>query len=342
MSTKQRSGSNTRADARDATAGAGGGAALEPRAIERAAGHGETNGFDPAARVPVAKAYKMYVGGAFVRSESGRYFQVRGAPEADGGADPATVNVPRGSRKDARDAVLAARNAADGWAARTAFNRGQILYRLAEVMESRRDELRTALERGGEAPERAAREVDVAVDRAIYYAGFCDKFQSLVASSNPVAGPHFGFSVPEPMGVVAIVAPARPALLGLVSTVLPVVAGGNVSVVVAGDVDPRTAVVWCECLATSDLPGGVVNLLTGQASELAPHLARHREVIAMDAWSADADLRAAVEREGSGNVKRVKTHDAAEAERMLGDDGQGLGWIERFLETKTVWHPVGV
>ena len=144
------------------------------------------------------------------------------------------------------------------------------------------------------------------------------------------------------MGVVAIVAPARPALLGLVSTVLPVVAGGNVCVVVAGDVDPRTAVVWCECLATSDLPGGVVNVLTGHASEMAPHLARHREVIAMDAWSADADLRAAVEREGSGNVKRVKTHDAGEAERMLSDDGQGLGWIERFLETKTVWHPVGV
>jgi acyl-CoA reductase-like NAD-dependent aldehyde dehydrogenase len=312
---------------------------LGARAIEGTAA--ELDGFDPGARVPVAKAYKMFVGGAFVRSESGRYFQVRGE-SLDGSADPGTVNLPRGSRKDARDAVLAARNAADAWAGRTAYNRGQILYRLGEVMESRRDELRLALERGGEPAERAAREVDLAVDRAIYYAGFCDKFQALVASSNPVAGPHFGFSVPEPMGVVAIVAPARPALLGLVSTVLPVVAGGNVCVVVAGDVDPRTAVVWCECLATSDLPGGVVNVLTGHASEMAPHLARHREVIAMDAWSADADLRAAVEREGSGNVKRVKTHDAGEAERMLSDDGQGLGWIERFLETKTVWHPVGV
>ena len=157
-----------------------------------------------------------------------------------------------------------------------------------------------------------------------------------------MAGPHFGFSWPEPMGVVAVVAPERPALLGLLSTVLPLIAGGNTCVVVAGSEDPRTAVVWCECLATSDLPGGVVNLLTGQASEMAPHLAKHREVVAMDVWSADADLRAAAEREGSGNVKRVRTHGPDETERMSSDAGQGLGFIERFLETKTVWHPVGV
>jgi acyl-CoA reductase-like NAD-dependent aldehyde dehydrogenase len=301
----------------------------------------DLDGFDPGARVPVAKAYKMFVGGAFVRSESGRYFQAHGA-QVEGSADPEVVNVPRGSRKDARDAVLVARNAGDGWAGRTAYNRGQILYRLAEVMESRRDELRTALVRGQLGPEEAASEVEVAIDRAVYYAGFCDKFQALVASHNPVAGPHFGFSLPEPMGVVAIVAPPRPVLVGLVSTVLPVVAGGNTCVVVAGSDDPRTAIVWCECLATSDLPGGVVNVITGQASEIAPHLAKHREVAAMDAWSADADLRAAMEREGSGNVKRVRTHDAAEAPRSFSASGQGLGFIERFLETKTVWHPVGV
>jgi acyl-CoA reductase-like NAD-dependent aldehyde dehydrogenase len=250
--------------------------------------------------------------------------------------------VPRGSRKDARDAVLAAKNAGDGWAARTAYNRGQILYRLAEVMESRRDELATSLERAGQDAEQAAREVEGAIDRAVYYAGFCDKYQALVASLNPVAGPHFGFSWPEPMGVVAVVAPERPALLGLLSTVLPVIAGGNTCVVVAGSEDPRTAVVWCECLATSDLPGGVVNLLTGQASEMGPHLAKHREVVAMDVWSDDADLRAAAEREGSGNVKRVRTHGPEETERLPSDAGQGLGFIERFLETKTVWHPVGV
>jgi acyl-CoA reductase-like NAD-dependent aldehyde dehydrogenase len=283
----------------------------------------------------------MYVGGAFVRSESGRYVQVRGA-SVEGSADPELVNVPRGSRKDARDAVLAAKGAADGWAARTAYNRGQILYRLAEVMESRQEELRVSLERGGLSAADASAEVSASVDRAVYYAGFCDKFQALVASHNPVAGPHFGFSVPEPMGVVAIVAPERPALLGLVSTVLPVVAGANACVVVAGSADPRTAVVWCECLATSDLPGGVVNVLTGQASEMAPHLAKHREVVAMDVWSVDADLRTAAEREGSGNVKRVRTHDEAAIATIAGERGQGLGFIERFLETKTVWHPVGV
>jgi acyl-CoA reductase-like NAD-dependent aldehyde dehydrogenase len=312
------------------------------RAIARVKSEGaEADGFDPAARVSVNKAYKMYVGGAFVRSESGRYFQVRGN-DAEGNADPSTVNVPRGSRKDARDAVLAAKNAADGWAARTAYNRGQILYRLAEVMESRREELRVALVRGGLEEAKAAREVALSIDRAVYYAGFCDKFQALVASHNPVAGPHFGFSLPEPMGVVAIVAPQRPALLGLVSTALPVVAGGNTCVVLASGEDPRAAIVWCECLATSDLPGGVINLLTGQASEMAPHLAKHREVAAMDVWSEDADLRAAAEREGSGNVKRVRTHDGAAAAGLAESAGQGLGYIERFLETKTVWHPVGV
>lgn len=298
-------------------------------------------GFEVVARVPVAKAYKMFVGGAFVRSESGRHVQSRGQ-RTPGSADPAVVNVPRGSRKDARDAVLAARNAGDGWAARTAYNRGQILYRLAEVMESRRDELRAALVRGGVAEIEAEAEVAAAVDRAVYYAGFCDKFQALVASSNPVSGPHFGFSVPEPMGVVAVVAPARPVLLGLVSAVLPVIAGGNTCVVVAGIDDPRTAVVFCECLATSDMPGGVVNLLTGEASEMAPHLARHREVNGLDVWTDDLELRALAEREGSGSVKRVRTHDEVDARRLHTAAGQGLGFIERFLETKTVWHPVGV
>jgi len=296
-------------------------------------------GAEPA-RLRVNKAYKMFVGGAFVRSESGRYFQVT---SAEGGADPDVVNLPRGSRKDARDAVLAAKNAWGGWAGKTAYNRGQILYRLAEVMESRRPELTASLERGGESPADAAVEVDAAIDRAVFYAGFCDKFHALVASSNPVAGPHFGFSVPEPMGVVAIAAPARPALLGLVSTVLPVIAGGNVAVAIASERDPRTAVVFCECLATSDLPGGVVNVLTGQAAEIAPPLARHREVVGIDAWTADDALRAALERDGSESVKRVKTHAPLAPAAWLDDRvGQGIGWIERFLETKTIWHPVGI
>jgi len=285
-------------------------------------------------RVTINRAYKMYVGGAFVRSESGRYFQVKAALAK--GADPNVLNIPRGSRKDVRDAVLAAKNAESGWAARTAFNRGQILYRLAEMMESRKDELAASLERAGLSAEDAAREVDASVDRCVYYAGFADKFHALVASSNPVAGPHFGFSVPEPMGVVGVIAPDKPSLLGLVSTVLPIVCGGNVCVALASESDPRTPLVWAECVATSDMPGGVINVLTGHAKEIAPVLARHREVIAIDAWLADDKLRASLEQDAADNVKRVKTH-AQDAQL-----GEGVSFIERFLETKTVWHPVGV
>lgn len=294
------------------------------------------------ARVRVNKAYKMFVNGAFVRSESGRYFQVKNADGSED-ADPDTVNVPRGSRKDVRDAVLHAKNAWGGWAARSAYNRGQILYRLAEVMESRRPELTQSLLRSGLTDQQAAAEVDVAIDRAVFYAGFSDKFYALLASSNPVAGPHFTFSVPEPMGAVGVVAPDRPALLGLVSTTLPVICGGNTVVAVASERDPRTAIVWAECLATSDLPAGVLNIITGNAKELAPHLAKHREVIGLDAWIVDADLRKAVEGDAADNVKRVKTHVPMDPEAWTDErKAQGLGWIERFLETKTIWHPVGV
>jgi acyl-CoA reductase-like NAD-dependent aldehyde dehydrogenase len=297
--------------------------------------------FDASRRISVNKAYKMYVGGAFIRSESGRTTPVQG--EADGSADPMSVNIPRGSRKDARDAVLAAKNAQAGWASRTAYNRGQILYRLAEMMESRRAELVITLERGGLRLADAEREVDAAVDRAVYYAGFADKFQSLLASSNPVSGPHFGFSVPDAMGVIALVAPPRPVLLGLVSTVLPAIVGGNTVVVVASAEDPRTAVIFCECLATSDLPAGVINVLTGDAAEIAPHLAKHREVAALEAFTLDAALRVTLEREATGSVKRVRAAAPLEATAWEADGvGQGLGWIERHLETKTIWHPVGV
>jgi delta 1-pyrroline-5-carboxylate dehydrogenase len=300
------------------------------------------DGAKVAARVRVNKAYKMFVGGAFVRSESGRYFQVKNASEQHD-ADPETVNVPRGSRKDVRDAVLSAKNAWHGWEKRTAYNRGQILYRLAEVMESRRPELTQSLVRGGQSESAASAEVDVSIDRVVFYAGFADKFFALLASSNPVAGPHFNFSVPEPMGIVGVIAPDRPALLGLVSTILPVITGGNTCVALAGDKDPRTAIVWSECIATSDMPGGVINILTGQAKELASHFAKHREVIGIDAWIVDADLRKTVESEGADSVKRVKTHVPMDPEGWADErKAQGLGWIERFLETKTVWHPVGL
>lgn len=294
-------------------------------------------------RVSVAKAYKMFVGGAFVRSESGRYFQVQGTQGEDVDADPSLVNVPRGSRKDVRDAVLVAKNAHPGWEKRTAFNRGQILYRLAEVMESRRPELVQSLVRSGASELAAVAEVEASIDRAVYYAGFADKYFALLASQNPVAGPHFTFSVPDTMGVIGVVAPDQPALLGLVSTVIPIVTGGNTCVAVASATDPRTAILFCECLATSDMPGGVVNVLTGAAKELSPHLAKHREIIGVDAWVVDAELRKTIESEAADNVKRVKTHVPMDVEGWLDETkGQGLGWIERFLETKTVWHPVGV
>ncbi len=285
-------------------------------------------------RVSINKAYKMFVGGAFVRSESGRYFQVEGK----GGADPEKVNYPRGSRKDIRDAVLIAKNALDGWSGRTAFNRSQILYRLAEVMESRTEELITSLLRSGISSDARA-EVNASIDRTVYYAGFCDKYYALLASSNPVAGPHFGFSVPEPVGVIGIGAPETPSLLGLVSTVLPIIAGGNTCVAVASEKDPRTAVVFSECLATSDLPGGVANIVTGLFSELVPALSKHREVSGLDVWTNNADILAQVERDGADNIKRVKTH------RVDGHPfatSQGLTYIENFQETKSVWHPAGL
>ena len=290
-------------------------------------------------RLTVNRAYKMYVGGAFVRSESGRYFQVKAGTIVKG-ADPEMLNMPRGSRKDVRDAVLVAKNAEAAWAGRTAFNRGQILYRLAEMMESRAGELVTSLMRSGLGQGDAEHEVAASIDRVIYYAGFADKFHALVASSNPVAGPHFGFSVPEPMGVVGVIAPARPSLLGLVSTVLPVICGGNVCVALASEEDPRTPLVWTECVATSDMPGGVVNVLTGHPKEVASVLARHREVMALDAWVADNALRASLEQDGADNVKRVKTH--LPTRDWQARESEGVSFIERFLETKTVWHPVGI
>ena len=293
----------------------------------------------PDARVRVQKAYKIYVGGSFVRSESGRYFQVTDVAGDEVGL---VENVALSSRKDGRDAVKAAHGAIGGWAGKTAYNRGQILYRLGEVMEGRRAELTSEIHRSvGGSREAARDEVLASIDRVISFAGWADKFQSLLASSNPVAGPHFTFSVPESMGVVAIVAPKRPTLLGLVSAILPVVVSGNTCVVLASEDDPRTAVTFCECLATSDMPGGVVNLLTGKVREVAPHLARHQEVQALDLWLDELDLVKDLETLAVATVKRVKKH------AVLGVDFHdeklgGLASLTPFLETKTFWHPIGV
>ncbi len=263
-------------------------------------------------RLPVRKTYKLFVGGAFPRSESGRTYEAEGA------------NVARGSRKDARDAVRAARAAQPTWGGMTAYNRGQVLYRVAEMLEARADEF---------APLSGGREqVERAVDRIVWYAGWTDKLPQVLGSSNPVAAPYFNFTVPEPTGVVAILAPEEPALLGLVSRLLPVLVGGNAAVVDASESHPRAAIELAEVLATSDVPGGVVNVLTGYRAELAPVLAAHMDVNAIDVASPDGDA-AELERLAAANVKRVVRGTP---------DAQSPWEISAFLELKTVWHPIGV
>ena len=301
-------------------------------------GDASTNGREPAGdeRVGVRKAYKMFVGGAFIRSESGRYTQVEEAPGLS-----TKENVPRASRKDGRDAVSAARAAFDGWSARTAFNRGQILYRLAEMLEARSSELVTILGKSGLDEKQSRAEVLATIDRAVAYAGWCDKYQALFASLNPVGGPHFNFTLPEPMGVVAIVAPQRPALLGLCGAILPIIASGNTCVVLASEADPRTATIFGETLATSDLPGGVVNILTGPVSEVLPHLAKHMEIAALDLHGVDAKLAKSIEEAAVINVKRVRVRNLADRDWFDAPATESPRWIERFVEMKTIWHPAG-
>jgi acyl-CoA reductase-like NAD-dependent aldehyde dehydrogenase len=282
-------------------------------------------------RAGVRKTYKLFVGGAFPRSESGRSYPVYGASGE-------LLGWPsRASRKDARDAVRAARSALTQWSAATAYNRGQVLYRVAEMLEGRAAQFagEISTSEGLSQPE-AERFVAAAIDRWVWYAGWTDKVAQVAGAANPVAGPYFNFSVPEPTGVVAIMAPARSSLLGLVSVLAPVIATGNAAVVVASEPRPLPAVTLAEVLATSDVPGGVVNILTGRQAELAPVLAGHMDVNAIDLSGVDPAARAELERLAAGNVKRVFAADedwaaAPGPHRMLA-----------FLETKTVWHPVGI
>ncbi|AKT38880.1 aldehyde dehydrogenase family protein [Chondromyces crocatus] len=325
-------------DAGRAAVGAVEAAAVAGEGSSAAGDEGVAGDVRVSVRVGVRKAYKMYVGGAFVRSESGRCTQV---PEHAGMTGENRENVPRASRKDGRDAVKSAHAAWSGWSARTAFNRGQILYRLAEMLDARQSELSSSLERSGLSAQMARREVEATVDRAIAYAGWTDKYQSLFASLNPVAGPHFDFTVPESVGVVVIAAPARPALLGLAGAILPVIAAGNTCIVLASEQDPRTAIVFAEALATSDLPGGVVNILTGRVAEVLPHLARHQEVAALDLHGLDAALRKSVEEDAAGSVKRVHARAIAEESWFDAVATESPRWIERFVELKTIWHPAG-
>ena len=263
-------------------------------------------------RLSVKKTYKLYIGGAFPRSESGRSFEAAGH------------NVARASRKDARDAVRAARAALPAWSGMTAYNRGQILYRLAEMMEARATDLERACSGGDE--------VDATIDLVVWYAGWADKLAQVIGSSNPVAGPYFNFTVPEPTGVVAIIAPSQPPLHGIASRILPALVGGNTVVVVAGQNGALAAVELAEALATSDFPSGSVNVLTGFADELAPWLASHMDVNAIDLTGVNGQT-AELERAAAENVKRVVRSTP---------DAQSPYEIEAFLEQKTVWHPIGL
>jgi acyl-CoA reductase-like NAD-dependent aldehyde dehydrogenase len=266
----------------------------------------------------VRKTYKQYVGGEFVRSESGRAYRPDGA-----------VNVPRGSRKDLRDAVRAARGAFAGWAGRTAMNRGQILYRAAEMLDGRRTQFIELLGGG----RQARQELEQAVETLVWYAGWTDKIAQVTGTVNPVAGPYFNFTIPEPTGVVGIVAPEEPALAGLVRRIAPALCGGNVVVALAAESRPLAALTLAEVLATSDFPSGVINVLSGQHRELLPWLAAHMDVNAIDAGGCTREEVAAIEKAAADNLKRVI---------KLGPDELSPHLITAFMEMKTIWHPIGV
>ncbi len=282
-------------------------------------------------RVAIRKMYKLYINGAFARSESGR-------SDAIGGD-----NVAHASRKDVRDAVVAARAAHATWAGQTPALRGLVLYRLAEMMEARKAELAEQLASGGTVRGGdAEREVAASIDRAVWYAGWCDKYLALASTRNPVGGPHFNFSTPEPTGIVAVLAPDEPALLGLVTALLPVLVSGNSAVVVAGERDPRTAIVFAECLATSDLPAGAANVLTGVRTELAPVLAGHMDVNALTAFGLDAATEKRLGELAAENVKRTRFEDAPARSAWFGEPYDDLDRVLAFTELKTIWHPARI
>jgi acyl-CoA reductase-like NAD-dependent aldehyde dehydrogenase len=294
----------------------------------------------PAGRIAVRKTYKLFVGGQFPRSESGRSYVVRAADGAP------LANAVRSSRKDLRDAIRTARGAVAGWAGKTAMNRGQVLYRVAELMEGRRaqfiDEVAAA---EGLSAAAAQAVVDRAIDRWVWYAGWADKISQVLGTVNPVGASYFNFTIPEATGVVGVVAPESSSLLGLVSRVAPAVVGGNAVVVLASESRPLPAVTLGEVLATSDVPGGVINILTGLRRELVPIMASHMDVNAIDTWGVPREMRTAVEEAAVENVKRVARPPRNVDERFdwLDDRrAQRPEWIAAFLEMKTVWHPIGV
>lgn len=288
-------------------------------------------------RIPILKTYKLYIGGAFPRSESGRYLQVKNAEGRF------MANIARASRKDFRQSVVDARKAQHGWAHRSAFNRGQILYRMAEMLESRRGGFQAMLvEAAGYPPEAARAELDAAVDRLVWYSGWADKFHQVAGNTNPVATAHFNFSFPEPIGVVAVLSSKLCPLLGLVSALAPVIVSGNSAIVVVDDPAPTIAIELAEVLATSDLPGGVVNILTGLRSELFGQAASHMDVDAVFAIGSDGDEKKKLQIEAAEAVKRTFFVDDGAPAEWLADTRQSPYWILPFVELKTAWHPIGV
>ena len=289
-------------------------------------------------RIGVRKTYKLYIGGQFPRTESGRAYEVFSA------SGDLLANASRGTRKDIRDAVRAARGAQPGWAAKTAYNRSQILYRIAELMEGRRDQFVAEVRLAeGASAALAGRLVDAAIDRWVWYAGWADKYPQVIGTVNPVAGSYFNFSVPEPTGVVGIIAPEESSLLGLVSRLAPAIVSGNAAVVIASEARPLPAVTLTEVLATSDVPGGVVNLITGLRRELVAHLAGHMDVNALDAFGASSGEATALEELAVENVKRFVRPPSGGLGRYdwLADGAQSPYLIGEFIEIKTVWHPIG-
>lgn len=285
-------------------------------------------------RLPITKTPKCYVGGAFIRSESGRVFELNDA------AGAFFANVPLCTRKDLRNAVEAAAKAGPGWAKRSAFNRGQILYRIAEMIESRAGEMAEALMLSGANKADAAREVAVTVDRIVHYAGWTDKYEALLGSVNPVASAHFNFTVTEPMGIIGVLAPDANPLLALVSLIMPAITSGNCVVALASETRPYPAILLGEVLAVSDLPGGVINLLTGKLAELLPTFATHEHLRAISGV-VDAEQRKALRLGAAESVKRVRLGKPEERMDWFAESMQGLEEIRALVECKTTWHPVG-
>jgi acyl-CoA reductase-like NAD-dependent aldehyde dehydrogenase len=283
------------------------------------------------ARVEVLKTYKIYIGGQFPRTESGRYYV------ATNNKGEQLANVCLSSRKDFRDAVVAARSAFKGWSARAAFNRGQILYRIAEMLEGRKTQFIEELVHQDVSKSQAQKEVNLSIDRLIWYAGWCDKYQQIFGTVNPVASSHFNFSVPEPTGVVAAIAPQDNSLLGLVSVIAPIIAGGNTCIVLASETKPLCSITFAEVINSSDVPGGVVNILTGKVSELAPQFAAHMDVNAVVYCGNDNIIQKDMQIKGASNVKRIIIHKDI---NWFSEDGQSPYFILDTQEIKTTWHPI--